>query len=245
MRDPSQPRPDTFEDAVRLLGMDKKVEWTRQDIADLRELMKVDNPLREMQFIRSVSMSKSVEGFTETDVRQVVQDMLDILPVHIAVRLPDIGISFVDTIIDNSDKTNGTYDRERRVIEVTTWNMKDLRVEELRRELRRVLSHEVMHWLHLSCEGEAADAYRKAITDHYDARMKNGSDGQWYKSYAKRNYEDVEDEMKIRGFEVPTTYYELWLNPADLAAYSSLKMGRKAIAFRETFYIINSIFNQR
>jgi hypothetical protein len=223
--------------------MDTKVEWTRQDIADLRELMKVDNPAQEAQFIRSVSMSKSVEGFTEADVRQVVQDMLDILPFHIAIRLPDIGISFIDTAIHKSENANGTYNWESHRIQVTTWHMKDLSGEELRRELHRVLSHEVMHWVHMSSKGPAADAYRQAITNLYEARTAGGSGGRWHNPYASYNDQDAFDAFKHKGFEIPTTCYELWANHADLAGFAHLEIAKNSVVFREMFFIVHSIFN--
>jgi hypothetical protein len=107
---------------VELLGLHVKAIWTQQDIADLRESLRVDNPEKEVNYIESVDIVPGIEVFTETDIRRCVQDLLDILPHHIAETLPKIKISLVDTPIGRSGDANGFYRPWELTLRVTTAN---------------------------------------------------------------------------------------------------------------------------
>jgi hypothetical protein len=129
-------------------------------------------------------------------------------------------------------------------------NLKNLKGESLRRELRSIFAHEVMHWAHISSKGLQADVYRHMVTAHFNSRTEgkelvNGEymDGGWYDLYAGRCYPLLEKETGFSGFELPTMYYELWEKPDILSSITDLNEGNSAVANRETFFIINKLFD--
>lgn len=245
---PALPRPATFTAALQAQGLDAKDKWTRKDIAALKASLRVTDPALEADHVLSVAGGRLAGALTEKEIRRTVQDLLNILPRAMADTLPKVKITLMDTKMGTA---NGEYDFTNHEVRVTTYNMKGLKGEERRRELRRVLSHELMHWAHISSKGTAADAYRTAITDHYTARTAGEPllpggyrRDKWWDLYAGREYGGVEKRLGIRGIEVPTRYYELWETPDILATLMDPAQTLEAAAARETFSLVHSFFDQ-
>jgi hypothetical protein len=241
---PSLPRPATFTDALRLHGLDTKDKWSRKDIADLKSSLRLADPAKQADHIVSITGARKTGALTEIEIRRTVQDLLDILPRPMADTLPKVRINLLDTSMGTA---NGEYDWTNHVVRVTTYHMKGLKGEARRRELRRVLSHELMHWAHMSSKGPAADAYRQAIADHYAARtagepLRAGfRRDKWWDLYAGREYPF--EGGNAGGLEVPTRYYELWETPDILTAILDPAQTPDAAAIRETFNLVHSFFD--
>jgi hypothetical protein len=108
-------------------------------------------------------------------------------------------------------------------------------------EARRVLHHELMHWVHL----EGPQWYRDSIAKHFAERTAGekvehlgayasdvrGKKDKWYEVYAGRIYHGLPD-----GAEVPTRYIE-WLtrSPEKMAELWN------DLEFRETMTIVLQI----
>jgi hypothetical protein len=241
----TQPRPETFAAALAKLGLDAKAKWSRKDIADLKSSLRLADPAQQGDHIASITGARRTGALTETEIRRTVQDLLDIVPRSVADTLPKLQIKLVDTSLGGA---NGQYDPGKHVVEVTTANLRGSKGEKRRRELRRVLSHELMHWMHLSAKGPAADAYRAAIKAHYAARTAGEPliGGQyrrdkWWDLYAGKEYRFEKGDPA--GVEVPTRYYELWETPDILASVMDPAQNPDAAAIRETFSLVHSFFD--
>lgn len=240
-------RAATFAEAVTNLGLDSKDLWTRKDIADLRSSIRVADPAKQADHIASIVGARSRGALQEKEIRRTVQDLLDILPRSMADTLPKVTIKLVDTSIGGS--ANGDYDFNNYVVRVTTLHLKGRKGEYRRRELRRILSHELMHWAHMSSTGPAAEAYRKAIRDHYATRTAGEAliggyrRDKWYDLYAGREYPWEAKSGGAAGLEVPTRYYEIWETPETITALMDPKQNNHAAAARETFAIVHTFFD--
>jgi hypothetical protein len=248
------PRPASFAEAFSASGLAEKAEWTRQDLANLRAAMRVENPLPATAAIASVEGTKSAGALTAAEIRRGVQDTLDLLPRELAATLPELRIRVVDRLTKDGRATGeaGRYRSGGRV-QISAEALKGLKGEVRRREMRRILSHELMHWVHLDSAGPAADAYRAAIRGHYAART-SGEDLEpdpqgfrfrrdgWWDRYAGTEYDH--EAGRAGGLEIPPTYYELWETPEKAMEFADLEHPGSR-AFRETFAIVHSIFDSR
>lgn len=243
-RTPSLPRPASFADALARLGLDTKNTWTRKDIADLKASLRVANPAKESDHVETIIGARQTGALTEAEIRRGVQDLLSIIPRSMADTLPKVTIKLVDTHLDGA---NGDFVQSTNTIRVTTHNLAGKKGEARRRELHRILSHELMHWAHLSSTGPAADAYRNTIRDHYRARTKgekaiNGyRRDKWWDIYAGKEYKF--EKGKPRGVEVPTRYYELWETPDILAEIMDPAKHPNSKEHRETFALVHTFFD--
>jgi hypothetical protein len=148
---------------------------------------------------------------------------------------------------------NGLWSELGKHIRITTaGSLKGLKGEPRRREMRRILSHELMHWVHDTAKGPQADIFRLRIRDHYLARTATGGkkpDGKggfyrpdrFYKEYVGREYKD--ENGKPMGLEIPSTHFELWETPETIIQHAALDNNPNAAAFRETFSLAHSIFD--
>lgn len=244
-RPPSLPRPATFAAALAQHGLDTKDRWTRKDIADLKASLRVADAAKESDHIETIIGARKTGALTEKEIRRTVQDLLGILPRAMADTLPKVTIKLVDTSLGGS--ANGDYDPTTKTARVTTLHLVGKKGEARRRELRRILSHELMHWAHLSSTGPAADAYRAAIRDHYAARtagealVEGYRRDKWWDVYAGREYGF--ERGKPQGVEVPTRYYELWETPDILAEIMDPAKTPTSKDNRETFSLVHSFFD--
>lgn len=242
---PALPRPATFAAALAQHGLDVKDAWTRKDIADLKASLRVADPAKEAAHIATITGARITGALTEKEIRRSVQDLLDILPRAMADTLPRVTIKLVDTSLGGT--ANGDYDPRTSTVRVTTLNMVGKKGEARRRELRRVLTHELMHWAHMSATGPAADAYRAAIRDHYAARTAGEPltwgcrRDKWWDLYAGREYNF--ERGRPQGLEVPTRYYELWETPDILAEIMDPAKTPTSRENRETFSLVHSFFD--
>lgn len=242
-------KPASYQEAVRALKLEGKDKWTRRDIANLRSALRVSAPAKQADHVAGITGTKTKGALTETQVRRAVQDVLNLLPRSVADTLPKVSIELTGKSIGGT--ANGMYLPDTVQVQVTSRNMRaGMTQEQRRREFRRILSHELMHWVHLSATGPGADAYRQAITDHFNARTAGDSlvmgsflPDQWWDLYAGKLYPRAERKYNCRGLEVPTRYYELWASPDILAAQLDPAQSPAAAAHRETFALVHSFFD--
>lgn len=243
---PGVTRPDTFAAAISALRLDTKDKWDRKDIANLKASLRVADPVKQSEKVEKIIGARSRGALTEKEIRRIVSDLLGIMPRAMAERLPKVTIKIVDHEIGGA---NGDYDPRTHTARVTTATLgfKGVKGEARRRELRRVLSHELMHWAHMSSRGEAAKAYRKAIADHYAARTAGDTliggyrRDKWWDLYAGREYGF--EKGKPGGLEVPTRYYELWETPETITTIMNPEEHDHAKENRETFALVHSFFD--
>jgi hypothetical protein len=121
------------------------------------------------------------------------------------------------------------------------------------REVRRVLYHEAMHWVHM--EGSAD--YQARVAAHFAARTRGesivalprysgvvGKLDRWYEAYAGTIYPGAPfDSADGLGVEVPTRYMELVADPRRLSAQLHPNMPHSAHVM-ETLRIILAPFLQ-
>ena len=157
-------------DHVVRSGLDQKPAWSRTDIANLRTSMRVADPARAADFISGITGAGKTGVLTEKEIHRALQDFLNILSRELADTLPKLDIGFVKRFtkvvrINGVDRlkpdptVRGDYlskaDGGPR-LRLSMAALKGLRGEERRREMRRILSHELTHWLHTDARPPSA-----------------------------------------------------------------------------------------
>ncbi len=246
---PSSSRPASFAAALDAAGLTTKPAWSRADLANLRASLRVQSPAAAADLIASISGARKTGVLTDREIRRTVQDLLDILPKDIAATLPKLTIGLQDAKLGDA---NGVWSPAANHIRITTAaSLKGLKGEPRRREMRRILSHELMHWVHDSAKGPAADAYRAKIKAHYHTRTATDTaepDGhggfyrpdKFWKKYVGREYK--QEAGQPAGAEIPATHFELWETPQEIMFHAGPKNPDSA-AFRETFSLVHSLFD--
>ena len=247
----------TFAEAMATSGMDQKSSWKREDIANLRALVRVANPVIATDLIRGITGARASGVLTTKEITRTVQDMLDILPREIAETLPKVQITIAERLLDEFGKTvdtKGDYltkDAGGPRIRINMQALKNIKGERRRREMRRILSHELAHWLHMDATSHKAIEYRLAVKNHYHTRTAgdvpepDGEGGfyrkdRFWKKYAGREYKD--EHGIAAGLEIPSCYFELWETPEKIMQRANLDFPN-AVEFRETLALVMSIFN--
>jgi len=198
-------------------------------------------------------LTKDGGELTAREVTRGVQDILDLLPRKIAQTLPKLRIKFVERLTKDGkvESRSGRY-RSGGQLQISTSGLKGLRGAARKEEMRRILSHELMHWVHIDSRGPAADAYRAAIRAHYLQRtagekLETSAEGYkfrrdgWWKDYCGVEYDH--EHGRPRGLEIPTTYFELWEQQARLLELSDQRQNPLSSSFRETFSLVQTIFD--
>ncbi len=248
-------RPATFAEALRNLNIDTAATWSLTDLANLRSSMRVDDPAQASDLIASIGSARKAGVLTDKEIHRSVQDLLDILPREIADTLPKLDIRFIQRFTKQAVKDSsilGDYLGEKAGgprIRISIDALKGLQGEARRREMRRILSHELMHWVHGESTGLPAERYRAAIRTHYANRT--GGDAlvtsngvtlrrdHWWTANAGTEYPF--ELGKPGGIELPSYYFELWKTPEKLMELSDMDQPNAA-AFRQTFSLVHSIF---
>ncbi len=243
-------RAATFAQALAESGLAEKALWERKDIANLRAAMRVENPLRAEDKLAGIVGARSQGEITGREIKRAVQDTLDMLPRGIAETLAPLEIHLVKTLPENRKGQYSPIKGGAR-LSVSLEALKGLRGEARRQELRRILRHEQMHWIHMSATHPRAAAYRETIRSHYavkttsDLKMPDGKgnffrEDQWWDLRAGKEYK--EENGAANGLEVPAVYFELWETPETMRMFSDLEKPGGA-AFRETFALVHTIFD--
>lgn len=243
---PPSYRAANFSTALRELGLDAKDAWTREDVANLRAAMRKNNPLPASKAIKSIRGARSAGALTSAEIQRGVQDLLDIMPRELAETLPPLQIQVVDRLRGAA----GDYARGGR-IRISVSAYRGLTGAARRREMRRTLSHELMHWAHLDSRGKAAIEYRAAIRSHYATRTAGDvlethrigyryRRDKWWDNYAGAEYDH--ERGRPAGLEVPTRHYELWEKPEVIMSLADANKPGSA-EFRETFALVHSLFD--
>lgn len=243
------PRPASFAAALDASGLATAATWSRPALANLRASMRVAAPAQAADLLAGISGARQVGVLTEKEILRSVQDMLDILPPEIATTLPKITIGLQNAKLGDA---NGLWSKDGLHIRITTaGSLKGLKGEERRREMRRILSHELMHWVHDTAKGPEADLFRARIRAHYLARTADGvhePDGKggfyrpdrFWKKQVGREY--ASELGKPMGVEIPASHFELWETQEKLMQLAH-HSHPEAAAFRETFSLAHSIFD--
>jgi len=251
-----KPRAMGMADAIKSLGLDAKDQWERKDLGGLFSAMKVTNPVLATEVLGKIRGAKATGALTRRDITATVQEALDILPREVAKTLPPLNVTVTEFITDaNGKKIKGRWGQHQplgkeALIRIASGgeNLKGLTGAARKAEVKRVISHELMHWIHQGTAGPKADAYRKAVATHYAQRMAAAievPDGKggfikkagFWSDYAQKEYK--EEKGKPRGLEVPSVYFELWKNPDELLKQTS---GKDKKSFLETWTLIHTIF---
>ena len=250
-------RAATFAEALARTGLAAKSAWSRADCANLRTQLRVENPVQASELLAGISGARATGVLTAREITRTVQDLLDILPAEIAKSLPKLQITIAKHLLDDLGRkkkgVSGDYQPLAKGIpraRVSMESLTGLKGEARRREMRRILSHELMHWLHMDATHPAAARYRAAIQSHYHARTAfdvEEPDGQggcyrrdkFHKRYCGRQYSG---ESTAHGLEIPPTCFELWETPEKLQLHSHTDQPDSA-AFRDTFSLVHSIFD--
>lgn len=257
------PRPASFAAALDASGLATAATWSRTALANLRASMRVAAPAQAADLLAGISGARQVGVLTEKEILRSVQDMLDILPPEIAGTLPKLTIGFVKRFtkvvrtngvdrLKPDPTTRGDYlaavDGGPR-IRLSIAALKGLRGEPRRREMRRILSHELMHWVHADATGTAAERYRAVISAHYARRTAGDAietiqgvtlrRDRWWDPAVGTEYPF--ELGKPAGLEVPSWHYELWEAPETLGKKAHA-INMDSTAFRETFSLVHSIF---
>lgn len=245
-------RAASIDKALDTLGLRDKETWERADLAALRTAMKKPDPRPAEMYIDSIEGTRKTGVLTAAEIRRGVQDVLDMLPAEVADKLPALKIRIVERLTEDGKPTItvGRYTSGGR-LQLSVAALKGLRGNARRQEMRRLLSHELMHWVHGEAQGPRAEAYRAAIRSHYAARTTGKEvetapegylfkDGGWWDKYAGKLTK--EEQENPSGRELPSTHFELWETPARLTLESDLSRPTGA-GFRETFELVNSVFD--
>lgn len=248
---PAAARPPSPEDALAAAGlsMDPLTPWTEAGVKRLVELLRVDDPLTSASRVSGVGGAAGLEQMSTRAIRGVVNEWLAMIPRARAEALPPITIKRI-----RSDPNHGgDYNRDTRELRVNVNYTRVLRETDPERraaEVKRLLFHELTHWLHISLPGPDGERYREAVRRHFAERTAGqpflaswGGGGfredKWYDLYAGREYAFERGEPG--GLEVPTVYLQLLAMPDRLAAEASNADPERAAAFRETLLLCLSI----
>ncbi|HWD19102.1 MAG TPA: hypothetical protein VHB20_07470 [Verrucomicrobiae bacterium] len=211
------------------LGLTNNDAVTADDMRALVNELKESEPASVDDAVTSITGTLRKGSLTKAAIKQHAQDFLAFVPPAVVKDLPDLKIEVRPLF-----GANGIY--HRGTISLND-SLNDLPPD----EARRVIFHEMEHWLHID---GPSDAFRKAIKDHFTARTAGeavvslplyGSPGKldkWYESYAGKIY-DFEFKSP-GGLEIPTRYVEtLTKDPAALA-----RLWNSDPYFRETLTIV-------
>ncbi len=215
----------TLDEVLEKLGIAGKAEASTEDIAALREELIETAPVSVEDMVRSIEGTTLRGAMTVDGIKQDVQEFLNFFPPGIVQQLPKLKLQ-VGHISDN-----GVYSGGGKV---------SLNAKLSAAERRRVVFHELMHWVHR----EGGEEYRKAIRTHFMERTRGesvvhlpgyswGTDGKtdkWYEAYAGRIYPF---ETRPEGLEIPTRYIEWLTMPPEKMA-----LLWNDADFRETMQIV-------
>lgn len=218
--------------------------FTPGEVQALMDELREDQPASVTEVTTSISGNKH---FNKTALSHMVQEYLDHLPPHVARALPKVKVKIQPTL----SGALGSYSPGEKMVRLNGGSL----VTE--GELRRVVFHELTHWVHI----HGPSSYRDAIRAHMSQRtagftealaVLQGKGGASYgpgctgmrddfadllgDEYAGRIYPH-EVTANPLGLEIPTRHLEaLAHSPALLTAmlnHRSVKTGN--YAWRETF----------
>ncbi len=217
----------TLDDVLKKLDISKASTLTTEKVQSLIEELKESNPVPASQALREIVGAKTKGSLTEAKITKHAQDFIDFLPRSVVDRIGKLRIEVARLGIG----VGGDYANNRVRLNADYLGGKE-------EEVRRVLFHEMMHWVHR--EGSAE--YQRAIRQHFEARTAGeklvhlfgdsyGKTDKWYDLYAGRIYPW---EVVPAGLEIPTRYIELLAKDPEW-----LMMRWNADPhFRETFLIV-------
>lgn len=201
---PAVPEPTTLGDVLQQTGLLTKAKATATDMTRLVNELKETAPLKHTDVLNSLS-AKTHEA--KQIVRGHLDEFLSFFPPKLVDSLPRLKVTVRAGLSDL-----GQYSPGGNLL---------IRAGLAPEEARRVMFHELMHWVHR----EGPQWYRDLIRQHFEERTAGealiklpgygvpGKKDQWYEVYAGRIYPwEVLPDGTPRpiGLEVPTRYIE-WL----------------------------------
>jgi REP element-mobilizing transposase RayT len=214
----------------------------------------VTRPVDAGEMIATIQGARAAGVLTEKEIRRTVQDMLDIVPRETAKTMPPVRIALAQYVTDAKGHrvadAAGSFSWRggKPVVQVATDALVGLKVEARRREMRRLLQHELSHWLHQTAGTPAADEWRTKVAAHFEERTKDKEikirkgvpykEGGWWHWYAGKV-----DEKAGPAPELVSMHLELWETPEKLQKLTNPDQATVS-AFKETFALANSIFDQ-
>jgi hypothetical protein len=222
-----QGRP-TLEDALANAGLAGKTTATEGDVLRLLDELQEDRPLPASQVLAQVNAP--VAGLmNQSQITSQVQQFVNMVPPQKARVLPKITTTNKHVPGQLGSYLNGQMTLEPIMNAV---------------ESRRVVFHEMAHWLHL----DGDPRWKEAVRQHFRDRTQGektaplpgyGSDTEgrrdkWYHVYASRMYSGVNwDSSDGEGVELPSVYLELLAKPKELA-----DEWNRSADFRETMTLM-------
>ncbi len=237
---PPKEAPDTIEAALARLGLDKKVQWTEDDVRALISELRETAPAKAADVVSEILGDNAKGKFSAKSVTGAVQDFVNFLPGPLAKSLPKFSILLAQSL---GNDLEGSYSDTAHVLKIS----KSAHAKGGMVKVRETIYHELMHWVHLHGPPE----YRDAIKALYDQRTAGEPlvnvgytnplrKDKWWWNYAGTQYlTRDETNQTVGGLEVPTTHVELLANPAKLA--NMIKEKPNALII-ENLRVILSVF---
>lgn len=201
----------TVTEALAIAGIDATAgTMTREQALLLLEELKEDSPATEKDVISSIA---GAGPQVEAALRNMTEAFLAFVPRSVAKALPKLALE-----VKRTHGSNGYWAGDGRV--VIGNHLMDMD------EMRRVVFHELGHWLHMNLPGDHLVV--KGIKARFEQRTKGerirrlegygvtGKRDQWWEAYMGRIYRRA-DESTHLGVEVPSRCLELLMNPARFA----------------------------
>lgn len=196
----------TLEEALVNSGIAGKETVTEEEITKFVEELKEERPVEAERVVGEIRAPAS-GMFSKSKLQADLQEFLNFVPAEkVLNRVPKLRIA-----LNSAKDEGGHYSPSTKTVVISKATVGTAE------ERRRVMFHELMHWLHM----EGSEEFKKAIRDHFAKRTEGeivgrlpgysaarGKTDKWYEAYAGRVYPF---EGKVpQGLEVPTRYIE-WL----------------------------------
>jgi SPP1 gp7 family putative phage head morphogenesis protein len=200
-------------------------QMTPAEATNLVAALKQNHGVTVQDKVASIGVPRGYSAQWKTTVSAVVQEFIDVVPKPLLDTLPAITIR----VRRKLPGALGEYDPGKDVLSLNGPALSNDTAE-----FRRVLFHELAHWLHL----RGPKAYRDAILAHFNARTAGesaatlpgynsstrGKKDQWFHVYMGRQYPGIVD-----GSEIPTKVFELLTEPFKLSTYWNIPLHRETI----------------
>ncbi|MDF3129268.1 phage minor head protein [Kiritimatiellaeota bacterium B1221] len=203
------------------LKLDQPDAWTEADWRKVRSGLKKPDGLKAKDVITGVRGADKTGTFSESHIRDVVEEFLAFVPRSVATSLPKFQVK----VVRQSNSMLGAYSEQTRELIL---NKKAMETYKLKTGLSKAMAettyHELTHWVHDHGPKSFGDEMRDLFAERTKGESffrpgpgQNYKQDRWYTLYAGRVY-DFENKQTPPGSEVATTHMQLFSDPAEAAA---------------------------
>ena len=227
------------DEAWKKAGFDRHVpnseKFTTEAVREFRQLLQTKAPANAAELITGIQ--RATPELT-TIIHEATQQFLGYFPTELINTLPKLRFVIDSPTVDYG----GRYDFNGLV---------RVRAGQTPEYTRRVIMHELMHWVHI----EGPRWYQEVIAEHFTDRTRGERiipipgyeymrprpmylPDKWYDGYAGRVYGSTPDHFGFRyiGVEIPTRYFETFAD--DLAVQAAMF---RSPTFAETLKVVLQI----